>query len=133
MQNFKFYFFALLGLVIFQSCATLFTGTSDKVNIQTQPAGAKIEVNGVPVGTTPSLITLKRSGNAIIVLKKDGYIDKSFAPQKSFNPVSIINLGNILGWVIDAATGSIQQYEQKAYSLDLEKAPVLEKKQNPIP
>ena len=35
--------------------------------------------------------------------------------------VSILNLGNLLGWAIDAATGAIMTYDMKQYQVDLRK------------
>ena len=34
---------------------------------------------------------------------------------------SVINLFNVLAWVIDGLTGAVQQFDQKAYNVQLEK------------
>ena len=39
--------------------------------------------------------------------------------DKEFNVVSILNLGNLLGWGIDAATGSVMKYDRKQYNIEL--------------
>ena len=131
MKNVTFYLACLISLVTMQSCATVFTGTTDKVHITSHPEGAKIQINGIDMGTTPALVSLKRNQDPIVVLKKEGFRDKTFTPTKAFNAISIINLGNVLGWVIDLATGAIKEFDTKAYTLELEPA-VTEKKQ-PIP
>jgi len=40
--------------------------------------------------------------------------------NKSFNAVSVINLLDILGWGIDAATGAITKPEFKFYQIDFQ-------------
>jgi len=41
--------------------------------------------------------------------------------DKEFNLVSILNLGSLLGWGIDAISGSLMKYDRKAYDLTLSK------------
>ena len=40
--------------------------------------------------------------------------------NKSFNAVSVINLLDVLGWGIDAATGAITKPEFKFYQIDFQ-------------
>ena len=54
------------------------------------------------------------------MLKLKGYEDRRFILQKEFNVITILNLGNLLGWGIDIVTGSIMKYSTKAYNMDLE-------------
>ena len=115
-----------LGLILIvnslflQSCATLFSGTKDQINIQSQPSGAKVEVGGVYVGTTPCVVTMKRKNDGFIILKKEGYRDKTATLQKSFNAISILNLTDIVGWVIDLSTGAINKFEPTSYNFELD-------------
>jgi hypothetical protein len=129
LKQIQIYVVCLIVLTTTQSCATLFTGTKDTVYIQSQPTGAKIEINGMEVGTTPTSLQLKRKDNPVILLKKEGYHNKMFSPTKAFNNVAIVNLGNLLGWVIDVSTGAINVYDKKTYDIKLDS---IEKKQ-PIP
>ena len=69
----------LTGIALtLSSCATLFTGTTQSVTIDSQPQGANIIVDGKLVGTTPARVRLDRDLNAIfddgkfIRLEKDG-------------------------------------------------------------
>ena len=55
-----------------------------------------------------------------IELKKDGYQNKVIELDSKFNSISILNLFGILGWGIDAATGSIKKYDTKVYNIELE-------------
>jgi len=63
---------------------------------------------------------MKRNINdALMEIKLDGYQTRVFTLDKSFNVVSILNFGNLLGWGIDVLSGSIMRYDRKTYTLDL--------------
>lgn len=111
----------IVTVALFASCATLFTGTTDNVYIQTQPEGAKILVEGLDMGTTPSTIPLKRPGlsDKQVTLRLDGYEDRVFVLQSEFNAVSILNLFGVIGWGIDIATGAIKKYNPRNYDIEL--------------
>ncbi len=102
------------------SCATLFTGTKQTVTIDTKPQKAKIQVNGIKRGETPAAIKLKKSndGQTVTLIKK-GYEKKISRPMTDFQPVSVLNLGNLLFWGIDAATGALWKYSPERYELEL--------------
>lgn len=112
----------IFPILLLTGCATLFTGTSDDIYINSNPNGAEIMIGGLKVGKTPATITVKRPGfnDKEVVLKLDGYERRAFILKKSFNAVAILNLAGILGWAIDFATGSIYKYEPKSYEIDLE-------------
>ena len=68
------------------SCATIFTGTTDDVYINSNPSGAEIYIDGLKVGKTPATLTIKRPGlsDKEVVLKLDGYERRTFILKKSF-------------------------------------------------
>ena len=103
------------------SCATIFTGSKQTVQIRSFPEGAKIEVDGIERGVTPAPVKLKKGfSGQYVVLKKEGYETKTFQPETVFNAVSILNLFGIIGWGIDAATGAMMKYDPKVYEFTLE-------------
>lgn len=107
--------------LLFSSCATLFTGTRDKITFNTNPQGATIYINGVEQCTTPCTLDMKRSvleSEVEIVL--DGYQVRYILLDKEFNLVSIWNLGNVFGWAVDAMSGALMKYDRKVYNLNLE-------------
>jgi hypothetical protein len=124
MRKFKA---AVLLLVItmqlgVSSCATVFTGSRQTVTIDSNVEGASVQVGGMNYGTTPTSVRLKKgfTGETIVV-KKEGYKTAIIQPPTTFNPVSIINLFNILFWAIDIATGAIMKYETNYLEVMLEK------------
>ncbi len=112
----------LLSALMLQSCATLFTGTRDKIKFESDPPGAAVQLNGIDVGTTPCEVAVRRKLKApMATIKKEGYELRTFELTNKLNGVSIINLFNLLGWGIDCASGAVKKYDQKAYSIKLDK------------
>ena len=117
--------FLILGSAIaLCGCSTIFTGTKSKVQINSEPSGARVQVDGVDRGlVTPTPVSLKRgSSGQTVTLLLSGYKPKSFQPETTFSTVSILNLFSLLGWGIDAASGALWTYEPKFYSIQLERA-----------
>jgi hypothetical protein len=98
----------------------MFTGTSDPITFDSQPEGAKVQVNGMQVGRTPITIPIKRSLSAPQVqISLDGYESQHIMLQSSFNGVAILDIFFWPGFIIDAATGSIMRYSIRNYDVDL--------------
>lgn len=126
MNKHTFFFSSLIVIVsiLLYSCATILSGTTDSVTINSIPEGATIIIDGIDYGKTPATIVLKRPGlnDKIVVLKLEGYEDRTFTLQKEFNTVAILNLGSIFGWAIDILTGSINKYNPVNYKFELKKS-----------
>jgi hypothetical protein len=111
-----------LALFMMTACATIFTGTKDNISFSSTPSGATIYKDGVEICTTPCNYKIKRSLNDTdIEFKLDGYETRLITLDKELNLVSIINLGNLLGWGIDALSGAVMKYDRKSYDLKLTK------------
>ncbi len=68
----------------------------------------------------PARVKVKRGFQPTkITANASGYATTSVTVNKKFNPVSIINLVDILGWGIDAATGAMMKPEYKYYNLNM--------------
>jgi hypothetical protein len=112
---------AVSATLLLSSCATIFTGTTQTVQINSNPPAAAIEVDGVKTGVTPMAVPLKKGFTGqTISLKLDGYETKTFQPQTTFNPVAVLNLIGLFGFAIDAATGAMMKYDPKVYEFTLE-------------
>lgn len=86
------------------------------------PSGATVYKDGVELCTTPCSQKIRRStSDTDIEFKLDGYETRLITLDKEFNPVSIINLGNLLGWGIDALSGAVMKYDRKVYDITLSK------------
>ncbi|WP_443936756.1 PEGA domain-containing protein [Pedobacter sp. MW01-1-1] len=118
---------AFSATVLLSSCATVFTGTTQTVQVNSNPPKADIEVDGVKVGVTPMAVPLKKGFNGQTVsLKLEGYETKTFTPKVTFNAVSVVNLLIPVGFIVDAATGSMMKYNPVVieHQLEPQKAPV---------
>jgi len=114
---------AILMVAVFflSSCATLFTGTKDRITFNSNPSGATIYIDGVEQCKTPCAMNVTRSINDNDVeFKLDGYETKLITLSKEFNVVSVVNLGNLIGWGVDALSGAVMKYDRKTYDITLE-------------
>lgn len=113
-------FLAVL-IIALNSCGTIFTGTKDRISFTTNPPGAMIYIDGVEQCKTPCSLKVKRSINDTeLEFKLDGYETRLITLSTEFNPVSILNLGNLFGWAIDVLTGAVKRYDRKSYDITLE-------------
>lgn len=123
LQTTKKYVGLVMLTLITASCATIFTGTKDDINIDSKPEQAGIYINGIKRGETPSTVSVKRPGldKTYVVLKKDGYKNRRFLLESKFNAVSVINLGSVLGWGVDILSGAVKKYDRHNYVMKLDK------------
>ena len=115
----------VISIVLFYltSCATLFKGTRQDVNFNSDPQKARVVVNGEDMGQTPCSIKLESKKSYKIEFKAEGY------------KAQIVNISNHIGagWIIldvlmglvpvivDAATGAWYSLDQKNVNAILEK------------
>jgi hypothetical protein len=107
-----------MTIMLTTSCASILTGSKRKVMFETDPPGAKIFVNGFEKGQTP--IQLKVKAEDRIDFKLDNYKEKVVVMDSKFNLVSILNGISIIGWGIDALTGSLKRVDTKYVKVTLE-------------
>ena len=113
----------LIGIALSTtSCATIITGTKDKITFNTTPEGAKVIHKGIEKCTTPCTAEIPRSlSKQVVTFEKEGFISKEVKLTKTFNPVTLVNilLGGVIGLGIDTATGSLTKYSPKEYKVEL--------------
>ena len=105
-------------LLITSSCASILTGAKRKVLFETNPTGATVLVNGLEKGVTPVQIKVKAEDR--IDFKLENYSEKVIIMDSKFNLVSIINGFSIIGWGIDALSGSLKRVDTKYVKVTLE-------------
>jgi len=117
MKNFKL--IILCGILLLStSCATIFTGSKRRVLFESNPSGAKVFVNGFEKGKTP--INLKVKADDRIDFRLDGYRERVVVMDSNFNLVSILNGISLIGWGVDALTGSLKRVDTKYVKVTLE-------------
>ena len=104
--------------LIFSSCATLFTSGKANVSLTAKNQdGTTVLVNGLEKGVTP--LTIKVKADDIITFEKDGFQRRQVIVDSKFNTIAILNLFSILGWGIDAITGSLKVPDTRIYTVTL--------------
>ncbi len=112
---------ALCGAL--SSCATIFCGSKKKVtfdsNIPVESATLTIDGRRHYNVTFPYVAKVKRGfDDTFVTAESEGYQKTNLTIEKNFNAVSVINLIDILGWGIDAATGAMMKPEYDSYILE---------------
>lgn len=115
-------FIAVIGIVSLSSCATILTGTKDRVNFKSNVEGATVSKDGNTLCKTPCSVKIHRKlGGADIEISKEGYDTKMISLETNFNAVSVINLVSLFGWGIDLLSGAVVHYDPRTYNIDLMK------------
>jgi hypothetical protein len=109
-----------LTIMLTTSCASILTGSKRTVLFETEPSGAKVFVNGFEKGKTP--VQLKVRADDRIDFRLDDYKERVVVMDSKFNLVAILNGFGILGWGIDALTGSLKRVDTKYIKVTLEKS-----------
>ena len=117
---------AVFLLTVSSGCATLFSGSSDMVTFNSEPAGAEVLIGGITRGRTPVTIPVKRPGfgSTSVTMRMDGHDPVTFQMSSKFNTVSLLNLFVPVGFIVDAVTGSITKYDQVNYTADMSRGSI---------
>lgn len=125
MIQFVILFFALAS---YSGCATILTGTHQKISVDSNPKGALIQTDGNTRARTPGVISVARWHSGDIVVTKDGYYPKQVALRRTFNTYALLDLpwfllGVVPGIVavgVDIGTGAIWEYQPEVIYADLD-------------
>ena len=113
---------AFLGTL---GCATILTGSSASVSINSSPGSAKVEIkrtDGIAVeqGMTPMTATLGKGKEYIVTISLDGYETQTVSILKGgLEPTAFCNLFAIVGWAVDYSTGAMYKLEPNSINVEL--------------
>lgn len=113
-------------------CATILSGTSDNITIQSTPTAANYIVTTmkydteVASGTTPATVNLSRKGEYKVTIKLAGYKEKIIPIYQEFNGWTICNIciGGLLGVGVDYLTGALFKLSPQQIKVTLETASI---------
>ena len=116
----------LTCVLCLSSCVTLFTPSKQPITFMGMPE-TRIYDNGKKLGEiaesgTTTIKVRKKLSNKTLIAKKDGYKNTPVTLDATFNPVSIINLTNILAWAIDLGTGKCCKWDTDVVEIEMERA-----------
>jgi hypothetical protein len=110
-------------LLVFSGCATVMAGGPDLVPVATNPPGATVFVDNIPVGQTPVMVALDRDhGSGIIRIELPGFVPVSIMRGKSINgwfwaDLCLVYL--IFPMVIDVVTGDFKAFDDTPIAIGL--------------
>ena len=118
----QYFFILLIFSFLFYNCATIFHGSTEKINLKSSPTDAKVSINGVFTGNTPLELDLKTKPSYRIEFSKDGYDHKVLLLNSSVGDTWIIL--DIFGGIfapmfVDELTGSWYTFNEKDFSVTL--------------
>lgn len=109
---------AMLCLFL-SGCASIIHGTTQAVDFGSQPAGARISIDGREVGVTPKTVDLRRKGRTkeeakpkqeyAIRIEMEGYMPYEMKIKRELDAWFFGNLifGGLIGIIIDASNGAM--------------------------
>ena len=108
----------MLVRLMFFSCASIITGPNRSVSFNSNPPGAKVFVNGLEKGITPTQFRVK-SGD-LVSFKLEDHEERNVVVDSKFNIVAILNTVNIISWGVDYLTGSLKRVYIKNLNVNFE-------------
>ena len=104
-------------------CATMLSGSSQNINVDSNVRGANVYINGVNVGKTPFSGQIERKSSMELKVSKKGYRSRTLLLNTEIEGtfwVNIFSMG-VFGSTTDAASGSMWKISPNTYNVDLEK------------
>jgi hypothetical protein len=93
---------------LLQSCATIFRGTSQKIPVTSNPAGARIIADGKDMGVTPLSLKLAKKKDHLIRVEKEGYVPVEIrALSQGARGRALFMLGNFIWGFVAALPGAV--------------------------
>jgi hypothetical protein len=112
---------AMLALA---GCATIVHGTTEQVQIDSNPGGADVQIDRSAHVTTPAAVKLSRGSPHQLVFHKPGYQDDTELLTSSPSGWILANLigGGAIGIAIDAADGAGRKLSSDSVNVTLRPA-----------
>jgi hypothetical protein len=94
--------------VILGGCATLIHGSSQSVRVESEPSDARVEVDGRPVGNTPTTVQLKRNQDHRVRIYHADREPHTVTLRQGRSIWTAVNLLNFVvpGVLVDLSTGA---------------------------
>jgi hypothetical protein len=105
-------------LLLLAACGAVFNGSTDVVSFSSEPPGATVLVNGMPVGRTPLAASLDSRRSQNVEFRLDGYEPRVVVLNSSLTAGYLILdiVPGLVLWIIplvvDAATGDWNNLDQ---------------------
>lgn len=106
-------------LLLNTSCATIVSGSNQKIEIHSTPTNSTVYVDNREVGKTPYYTKLKKNQSYTLKIESEGYSPYKTDFARSFNAWYIANIGfgGLIGLIIDPITGAIHKLKPVQYNV----------------
>lgn len=102
----------------------LFQGTTEEINVASDPPGATVNLNNGETRVTPFAITVPRSEDLQLHFSKTGYQSADLVDSSQVEPMVVVDVILLLiPWGIDAAAGAGFAHQQTALYARLDPEP----------
>lgn len=108
-------------MLLLSACASVFSGTDQRMIIKSEPEGATVYFDGLAKGTTPLELLLRKDEFKEIRISKPGYMDEIIPLQTKMDTVVILNFTVVTAHTTDAMTGAMFEYYPNAYFVTMQK------------
>jgi hypothetical protein len=115
--------------IFLSSCATLLSGTKDRIVINSTPPDADVYIDGKLMGKSGQDIMLKRkfANTRQVNLRKEGYEDLSFGIDQKITGAYWLNVPlclaflvpGVVGFIVDISTGAALKPKQTEFNRTL--------------
>ena len=109
----------------FSSCATLFTPTKQEITF-TGENGIGIYDKSKKLGMidkegTATIKVKKELSSKTLFAKKEGYDRTPVQIESTLNPISLLNLLFLPGWIVDIVTGKVCKWDDDIIEVEMRK------------
>ena len=100
-------------------CATMIRGTSETLEVTSEPSQANVELSDGRSGQTPAQFKTKRDKTVLVKIAKEGYYTESVTVSPT-----VAGAGILLGGIIDYGTGAVYNLTPNPVHVILKEKPV---------
>ncbi|PQM59672.1 MAG: translation initiation factor 2 [Rhodobacteraceae bacterium] len=118
---------SILILFLFSSCGSITRGTTEVLEIKTDPSGAKVETsNNMMCSSTPCGLKMKRNSELNVIISKKGCntlkvnVTNQVANAGAASMAGNAILGGVIGVGVDAYTGASMELVPNPIDVKLE-------------
>lgn len=97
-----------ISITFITGCATVMCGPNQKVSVSSDPTNAVVNVDGTSSYETPTTVNLARKTDHTLIFTKEGYRQERIVLMHVISGAVAGNIlaGGLIGWGVDAMTGS---------------------------
>lgn len=112
----------ILSCLMLTACGTIFSGTGQEINFDSNEKDVEVFIDGVRACKTPCTYEVDRSISDLdIVAKKKGFRNQQITLRSNFNKMAVLNLTFLTNWTTDLAFGGVWEYKRNNVYIDMEK------------